>query len=229
MSKFIDLSHFFEDSMPGFKIKNEDGTYTQYTAKIYPFLSHEQTRPKFKGQAEFEITQMEFQSSLGTYLDSPYHRHKNKKDISQIDIQDTIKEGIVIDARSRSSWEKIGLDYLPKANLRGKAILFNFGWDKYWGKEQYFTYPFISDELIDELIQKEVSLVGVDTINIDDSRDLKRPAHTKLLDNEILIVENLKNLEMLHNYNFKFYCVPIKAKKVAAMPIRAFAEILNNK
>jgi len=36
MTKFIDLSHDFEDNMPGFKLKNEDGTIKQYTAKIHP-------------------------------------------------------------------------------------------------------------------------------------------------------------------------------------------------
>ena len=41
MSEFVDLSHYFEDGMPGFKLKNEDGTFTQLTARIRPFLTHE--------------------------------------------------------------------------------------------------------------------------------------------------------------------------------------------
>jgi arylformamidase len=48
MAELIDLSHDFEDNMPGFKLKNEDGTVTQFTAKIHPFLTHEETRTNTK-------------------------------------------------------------------------------------------------------------------------------------------------------------------------------------
>ena len=48
-----------------------------------------------------------------------------------------------------------------------------------------------------------------------------------MLENDILIVENLRNLDKLHQKKFKFYAVPIKAKKVAAMPVRAFAEVID--
>lgn len=69
-------------------------------------------------------------------------------------------------------------------------MLFNFGWDKYWGKDKYNSYPYISEELIEYLIAKEVKLVGIDTLNIDSSKKMKRPDHTLFLKNEILIVEN---------------------------------------
>jgi len=227
MSKFIDLSHYIEDNMPGFKMKNEDGTFTQYTAKIKPFLTHEQTLPKFKEKCSFEITEMAFQTSVGTYLDSPYHRFPEGRDISEIKIEEVIVWGILIDARNKKEWESVGIEALPKEiSIKNKAVLFNFGWDIYWGTEQYQSYPFISREVIDYLIKNGAKLVGVDTVNIDSSRDLERPAHTMLLRNNILIVENLMNLDQLYGKSFKFYAVPIKGRKVAAMPVRAFAEIL---
>ena len=227
MSNFIDLSHDFEDNMPGFKLKNEDGTVTQYTAKIHPFLTHEQTKPKFQGKCSFEITEMTFQTSVGTYLDSPYHRYPNGRDISEIKIEEVILPGIVIDVRGKSDFEPVGLDTIQKElDLKDKAILFNFGWDKHWDTEQYQSYPFISKELIEFLIKSGVKLVGVDTVNIDSSKDLARPAHSLLLKKEILVVENLMNLDRLHDKQFRFFAVPLKGKKVAAMPIRAFAEIL---
>lgn len=92
-------------------------------------------------------------------------------------------------------------------------------------EERYQSYPFISKELIDLLIDQRVKLVGVDTVNIDDSRDLSRSAHTSFLKNEILIADNLTNLESLHGKNFRFFAVPLKGKRVAAMPVRAFAQI----
>ena len=40
------------------------------------------------------------------------------------------------------------------------------------------------------------------------------------------IVENLTHLEQLHGHPFRFFAVPIKGRQVAAMTIRAFAELL---
>ncbi len=226
--KYIDLSHTFENNMPGFRMRNEDGSIVMYTAKIYPFLTHDQSLPIYKGKASFEITEMVFQTSIGTYLDSPYHRFPGKRDISQLSLDELILSGIVIDVSEYTPFESVGVEVLPKDNdLSNRAILFNFNWDQYWGTEKYYEYPFISMEIIKKLLKHKVKLVGVDTINIDDSRDLTRPAHTMFLDNNILIVENLTNLNKLHGKNFKFYAVPIKGKKVAAMPIRAFAEVLH--
>lgn len=227
MPEFIDLSHDFVDNMPGFKMKKEDGTIVQYTAQIRPFLTHEQSRSIYQGKTSFEITEISFQTSIGTYLDSPYHRYPSGRDISEIRIEEVILPGVVIDVRGKNEFEVVNGDAISKINeFKGKAVLFNFGWDKYWGAEKYQAYPYISEELVDQLIEKEVKLVGVDTINIDNSKNMSRPAHSRLLKSEILIVENLRGLESLHGKEFRFFAVPLKAKRVAAMPIRAFAEVV---
>lgn len=227
MEKFIDLSHNFEDKMPGFRMKNEDGTLTQYTAHIHPFVTHEQSLPKYQGKASFEITEITFQTSIGTYLDSPYHRYPDLRDISELRIDEVILQGIIIDARGKGEFEPVDSNIIPEEiDLKGKAVLFNFGWDKYWGEEKYYEYPYISEELIEYLIESGVKLVGVDTINIDSSKIMERPAHSKFLKKDILVVENLTCLEKLHGKRFRFFAVPLKAKRVAALPIRAFAEVL---
>jgi arylformamidase len=104
--------------------------------------------------------------------------------------------------------------------------LFNFGWNRYWGSEEYQSYPFISRGLIEFLVKAGVKLVDVDTVNVDDSRDLTRPAHSLLLENEIFVVENLTNLYRLHGKDFRFFAVPLKGRRVTSMPVRAFAEIM---
>ncbi|MFX0173714.1 MAG: cyclase family protein [Candidatus Hodarchaeota archaeon] len=225
-SNFIDLSHVFENNMPGFRIKNENGSYMSYTAEIKPFLTHAQTKPKYNGLASFEVTQISFQTSIGTYLDAPYHRFPDKRDVSQLLLEEVILQGIVIDAQGLLPYQALE-SISTELDFENKAVLFNFGWSQYWGTEQYYEYPFVSTNLIDFLIGEKVKLVGVDTLNIDDSRNLSRPAHTKFLKNDILIVENLTNLESLYHKKFRFFAVPWKAKKVAAIPIRAFAELLN--
>jgi arylformamidase len=222
----IDLSHTIEDGMPGFKLKNDDGTVTQFTARVHPFLTHDQSRSHYQDKAEFEITEVSFQSSVGTYIDSPYHRHRGMRDISQIALEEVILPGVVIDVRGHSAFEAVTLpDAHQSLDLAGKAVLFNFGWDRHWGTDAYFAYPFLSRDAIQALIGAGVKLVGVDTINIDDSHDPERPAHTWLLAREIFIVENLRGLDQLHGQTFTFFAVPLKVKRAAAMPLRAFAQI----
>jgi len=224
--QFVDLSHTFEEGMPGFRHENDDGTHTEYTAEVSPFFSHEESREKYDGKATFEVTEMRFQTSMGTYLDSPYHRHPKGRDISELEIGELILPGTVVDARGLGGDEELTVDALSReANLAGSAVLFNFGWDKNWGSEQYHSYPYISEDVIERLIDTDVSLVGVDTLNADDHQNPARPAHTRLLDEEIFIVENLCNLDSLVGESFRFFAVPIKAKDTAAMPIRAFAEV----
>ncbi|MFI5251387.1 MAG: cyclase family protein [Bacteroidota bacterium] len=233
MSTFIDLSHTLEDGMPGFKMKNEDGSATQFTVSIKPFLTHAQSALKYEGKAAFEITEMKFHTSIGTYIDSPYHRYPGMKDISQMKLDDLILPGIVIDVRGMKPYDSVKTNAMPpKENLRGKAVLFNFGWDKYWNPEggfakpEYHAYPFISREVIRYLLDAKVKLAGVDTINIDDHHDPERPAHSWLLKEEIYVVENLCNLDKLLGLEFRFFAVPVKGKKVSAMPVRAFGEVL---
>ncbi|MBN1565146.1 MAG: cyclase family protein [Anaerolineae bacterium] len=225
---FIDLSHAIEDGMPGFKMRDPDGNLTEYTARVRPFLTHEQSRVFYDGKAEFEITELTLQTSIGTYIDSPYHRHAGMRDIGQIELDEVILPGVVIDARGRAAWEAVDLaEALQGLDLRGKAVLINFGWDQYWGAEAYYAYPFISRPTIEALNAAGARLVGVDTLNIDSARDPERPAHTRLLAESIFIVENLCSLTQLypHNEAFTFFAVPLRVVGAAAMPLRAFAMV----
>ena len=70
------------------------------------------------------------------------------------------------------------------------------------------------------LIDSGARLVGVDTGNIDDNRDSERPAHSWLMERDIFIVENLRNLAVLGAVPFRFFAVPIKARGAASMPVR---------
>ncbi len=226
MVEFVDLTHRFHEDMPGFRLEDDDGNIIELSAEITSSLTHEESRPWYEGDASFELTEIRMDTSVGTYLDAPGHRHPGRRGIAELELKELVLPGVAIDVRGFDADETAGQEVLPDGiDLTGHAVLFNFGWDRHWDSEAYRSYPFIGDALVDRLIEADVSMVGVDTFNIDDHRDSTRPAHTKLLEQDILIVENLCNLDQLIDRSFRFYAIPIPAVGAVAMPVRAFAEI----
>lgn len=224
MSEFVDLSHDFEDGMPGFRMV-EDGETLEFTADIHPFRTHKEMAHHYADGVSFEITELRFQTSVGTYLDAPAHRFREGRDVAALELDEVIMPGLVVDARGLKPGDALGPESLPAVELAGQAVLFCFGWDDHWGTDAYYEYPFISEGLVSALLDRDVGLVGVDTLNVDDHRDQTRPAHSLLLAEDVLIVENLANLDAVLDSEFRFFAVPIKAHGAVAMPVRAFAEI----
>ena len=72
------------------------------------------------------------------------------------------------------------------------------------------------------LLEAGVALVGIDSLNIDDTGDLSRPVHSLLLASEVPIVEHLRGLAELPNAGFRFFAVPVKVKGMGTFPVRAF-------
>lgn len=220
MSDYVDLSHTIEEDISVFK--------TLPAPRIYPYFTHEESRASYNDKSMFEITRMEFQTSCGTYMDSPYHRYPEMEDISQISLEQTILEGIVVDVSDKGKKEHIGVEDLegtPSDELENRAILFYTSWDRWWKKEEYHEHPYLSREAAEFLLENKIKLAGIDTINIDDPDDVYRPVHTLLLKNNILIVENLCNLEKIVDRDFTFFACPLKVKGAAAFPVRAFARL----
>jgi kynurenine formamidase len=133
-------------------------------------------------------------------------------------------EGLVI--RADSETRSIDRDLFRSHDLKGKAVLVHTGWDKHWRTEQYFeNHPFLTRDAADYLTSSGVALVGIDSLNIDDTSDGSRPAHTILLGASIPIVEHMCNLSALPPSGFKFFAVPAPVKGMGSFPVRAFAVI----
>jgi arylformamidase len=68
-------------------------------------------------------------------------------------------------------------------------------------------------------------LVGIDGLNIDDTDDTERPAHTLLLAAGIPIVEHLTGLDQLSPTGARFTAVPLRIEGLGTIPVRAFARL----
>ena len=217
MARFVELNHPLEDGMtayPGLP-----------SPTIGAFLDHDASRSHYHNQAEFYLGRVDMVCNLGTYLDSPFHRHRDQADLSQVPLEKVAGvRGIVFDGTA-SAGRAISIECSP-ADLHKRAVLIRTGWDRRWGTDAYWEPgPYLSRECVHLLVRAKPSLVGVDFWNVDDTRDPSRPAHTQLLAEGILIVEHLCNLSVLPRKGFRFFAVPLRIVRGASFPVRAFAEI----
>lgn len=211
----IDLSHTVEHGLV---------TYKGLPAPlICDYLSREASRKFYAPGTEFQIGKIEMVPNTGTYLDSPFHRYADGKDLSQLELSKLANLlAIKVTARNRQAID--ASIFLPAGDLAGKAVLIETGWSKNWNTPAYFEgHPFLTEDAARFLVDAGVALVGIDSHNIDDVQDLRRPVHTVLLKNEIPIVEHMTNLASIATTGFRFFAVPVKVKGFGTFPVRAFA------
>jgi arylformamidase len=213
--RLIDLSQAIEEDMSVFP--------SLPRPRITAYFTHAESLPHYEGGTCFEVTRVDMVTSLGTYLDAPYHRYPEGAAIDCLALGQCVLPGVVVDTRAKGPREPIGVADLPEADLGGGAVLFCTGWDRYWSEPAYHQHPFLSADAVEALLEQAPSLVGIDTLNIDNPQDRTRPAHTQLLGHNILIVENLCGLEQLVGQPFLFVAAPVKVRGAAAFPVRAFA------
>lgn len=216
--KLIDLSHTIEHGLV---------TYKGLPAPIIcDYLSREESKKQYAPGTEFQIGKIEMVTNTGTYLDCPFHRYAHGKDLSQVGVERLADlEGIVIRVPHKETFV-INADFFRNKDLRGRAVLVHTGWDAYWNTEQYFEHhPHLTEDAAQYLAECGVALVGIDSVNIDDTRTGTRPVHSTLLGAEVLIVEHMCNLAQVPEEGFTFSALPPKFKGAGTFPVRALAKV----
>ena len=214
--KIIDVCHTVHDGMI---------TYKGLPAPVITdHLTREASQQVYAPGTSFQIGKIEMVANTGTYLDSPFHRYADGTDLAGLDLYSLANLDGVIVRRVDSPARGISKDAIEGFDLEGRAVLFHTGWDLRWRTEGYAdgNHPFLTDEAAEHLVQAGASLVGIDSYNIDDTKDGNRPAHSILLGHGIPIVEHLCGLGELPDQDFRFFAVPVKVKGMGTFPVRAF-------
>jgi arylformamidase len=232
--RFVDLSHTVEHGMV---------TYQGFPPPVISeFLSREDSRAHYEGKAEFQVGRIDLVANTGTYIDSPFHRYRDGADLAGLPLERIADlEGLVVRAsgarsaagaltadRPHAAERAVSRDLLeqavPSPLIEGRAVLIHTGWSAHWRTERYFQgHPFLTEGAVRYLAEAGAALVGIDSYNIDDTGDPRRPAHTLLLAAGIPIVEHLRGLHELPDGPFRFYAVPVKIRGMGSFPVRAFA------
>jgi arylformamidase len=216
--RLVELSHTVEHGMI---------TYPGLPGPVIgEHMSFDDSADRYDPGTEFTIGRISMVSNTGTYLDTPGHRFRGAHDLAGLPLQRcALLPAVVVDATSVQA----GIDAadLPAEGLAGTAVLLHTGWDRHWRTDHYgdSNHPFLTAAGSAALVQADVALVGIDSVNIDSTTGGARPAHTQLLAAGIPIVEHLTGLEALPARNAIFSAVPAPIRDLFTFPVRAFAQL----
>ena len=194
---------------------------------ICDYWTREASAANYDDGATFQIGRIEMVANTGTYVDSPFHRYADGKDLSDLPLGSLADlEGLVV-RRPFEDGLAVDADAFKGLDARGRAVLVHTGWSRHWRTESYLSdHPFLTEAAAQALIEGGAAFVGIDSHNIDDTRGRARPVHSLLLGAEILIGEHMTGLEQLPDRGFRFTAAPPKIKGMGTFPVRAFA-VLN--
>lgn len=212
--RFLDLSHPVEHGMV---------TYPGLPGpEIGSHLTFEQSEGLYAEGTEFQIGRISMVGNTGTYLDTPAHRYRAGHDLAGLPLERCASLPVTV----VHGHGAIGPDELADHRVTGRAVLLHTGWDRFWGTEGYGNpvHPHLTEAGAAVLVALGAALVGIDSVNIDDTSTGNRPAHSLLLEAGIPVVEHLTRLAEVPGEAL-FTAVPVAVRGMATFPVRAFATI----
>jgi len=194
---------------------------------ITPHLTREDSRARYAPGTEFAMDVITMIGNTGTYLDSPYHRYADGGDLASLDLSTLVglrAEVVhVDDATDRGVPAEVFFD----RDVAGAAVLVHTGWDAHFGTPAYASgAPYLTEEAAAYLAEQGAALVGIDSLNIDDTESGgSRPVHSLLLAEGVHVVEHLTRLGELPARGARFTAAPPAVEGFGTFPVRAFAEV----
>ena len=208
----VDFTHFIAPDMP-----------------VYPGTEPPRLEPANSYEKDgFKETKLSMYTHTGTHIDAPAHLFAGKKTLDAFPASHFIGKAVVINCRHLKEGEAITLRELAPYGDTVREVdflLFNLGWDKYWGTPAYFgDYPCIDNDVLALILAGSYKGIGFDVISLDAMRHDPLGRHRVLFSQkEIINIENLKNLHLLGDTPVMFACLPLKVENADGCPARAVA------
>ena len=220
-ARLIDLSHTIRAGLV---------TYPGLPAPVIePFLTRAASRSSYAPGTEFTMDVITLIGNTGTYLDSPFHRYEGGTDLAGLDLATLVDLPAEVFHVTDAPTRGIPAEAFVERGfaLAGSAVLIHTGWDRHFGTPDYRSgAPFLAEDAVRYLAAAGVALVGIDSLNIDDTEGTgERPAHSALLAAGIHVVEHLTNLGEVPAGGATFTAVPPKIEGFGTFPVRAFARV----
>ena len=219
--RLVDLSHTIRAGMI---------TYPGLPGpQITPHLTRQDSADHYAPGTTFTIDAITMVGNTSTYLDSPFHRYADGPDLAALHLETLVDLPTEVFHLQDCAVRGITAAELAGRDVRGKAVLLHTGWDTRFGTPGYGQEaPFLTADGVAHLLDAEVTLVGIDSVNLDDTSPAasgERPAHSAFLGAGVHVVEHLTNLGELPASGARLTVVPPKIEGFGTFPVRAFATV----
>ncbi len=140
----------------------------------------------------------------------------------------TTRRGVVFDVSAWKEREITSADVELERVSPDMAVLFYTGFveqEGYGGKRYFTEHPQLSRELVEKLVERKVSIIGVDFAGVRRGKE-HTPTDQYCADQGVFIVENLCNLGSLpaDGEEFLVHTYPMNYEGMTGLPCRVVAE-----
>lgn len=165
-------------------------------------------------------------TQTGTHVDAPYHFADDGDTIDKMELDYFFGEAVVVKVTDKKAEEEITMKDLEQYKEKikpGKIVLFNTNWYKKVGTDEFFTHPYLTEEVARYLVEKGVRFVCIDTINVDKTGGTEFPVHDIFAAKRLVIGENMINFDKIDFEDVVISAFPLCIVGTDGSPVRAVA------
>jgi len=175
----------------------------------------------------YAVQTISFSNHLGTHLDAPSHVVRGGVTLDRIPLETLIGKAVILDFAGKRINERITRKELQphgdKLRL-GARVLMRTGWDSHYGSSLFFQgFPCLTLEAAQDLAQRGIALLGMDTPSPSPVDDPEQGIHKALLGAGIVLLECLTNLHRIRGNECELIVLPPLFKGFSGSPCRAVA------
>ena len=161
----------------------------------------------------------------GTHIDAPLHFIEHGEAVDKMPLDTMIGRARVIEIQDTESIKPEEL--IPYRIRRGQRILFKTRNSSHvWQADSFVdNFVFISDEAADFLVERGVSVVGVDYLSVGSFKHGGSYVHKTLLGNGVWVIEGL-DLTPVSAGTYELVCLPLKIDRGDGSPARAILRLI---
>jgi kynurenine formamidase len=211
MTRYIDLTHRIEESMPVFP--GDPPPEIRQVMTLGPDIC--------------TVQSICFNNHIGTHLDAPSHFLEGGMTVDEIPLESLIGRAVILDFTDKSKNDLITKEDLKAHTYRihpGSRLLIKTGWDVNFTSEAYYEdFPCLTREAAEFLVSCKIRLLGMDTPSPSPLDDPGQIIHKTLLGAGVVILESVKNLTLIERDQCQIIVLPPPIKDFSGAPCRVIA------
>jgi arylformamidase len=182
--------------------------------------------PRFEMQAicrqskgdPFNLALLSMGTHLGTHVDPPAHYIEDGATVDQIPLQNLVGPGVVLDMTGRDRVDRKALEN-SALDHHVRVLLKTDNFCRLLDDTFHEDYVHLTEDGAAYLVEREVLMVGIDYLSIEQYDHVGAPVHMTLLKAGVVILEGA-NLSEVPAGPCEIYCLPLKIVGADGAPAR---------